>query len=175
MRLKKRKKFQMERQLRHKMFDIIFFNLKNPEKFGFKKTYFFDSAQIKNKIIFAKSLSEAQKFKSQKKLIVIEDFEIKEEGLISDIIANKKVCFLIDLSKLIKSYGKRRAFLLSKTRQFIFHLIKKGAYFAVATFSKEEKDLRTSNEIENIMGLFNLNKKQILNAQEILGLYLEAS
>lgn len=157
------------------MFDIIFFNLENPEKFGFKKTYFFNNPQIKNKIIFAKTLSEAQKFKSQKKLIVIEEFEIKEEGLISDMIANKKVCFLIDLSKLIKSYGKRRAFLLSKTRQFVFQLLKKGAYFAVATFAKEESELRNCNEIENIMGLFNLNKKQILNAQEILGLYLESS
>ncbi len=157
------------------MFDIIFFNLGNPEKFGFQKTYFLNDPKIKNQIIFVKDLIEAQKIKGQRKLIVVEDFSVKEEGLITDICANKKTCFLIDLSKIIKSYGKRRSFALSKIRQFIFHLVKKGAYFAIASFSKDEKEMRNRDEIENIMALFNLNKKQTLNAQEILKFYLETS
>ncbi|MFH1685037.1 MAG: hypothetical protein ABH983_01900, partial [Candidatus Micrarchaeota archaeon] len=95
------------------MFDIIRCDA-NPSEFGFEKFFKYDTS----KIIEVENLQAAVQFKNKKSLILLKDYAF-DEGAIKVIAEKKKLCFLIDLGRLIRSSGISRAIAMSKLRTFL--------------------------------------------------------
>ena len=150
------------------MFDIIKCKAK-AEDFGFENFYFFNDVQ--KQLLKAENLQAAVKYKSKKSLIMLEDYAF-DEGSIKVIAEKKKICFLIDLSSLIKSKGVRRAILMSKLRTFLSLCVRYGAFYTFASFAESEMQIRNPDEIKHIGALIGLNKGQVKFALKMLKHYL---
>ncbi|HLC68286.1 MAG TPA: hypothetical protein VJH24_00470 [Candidatus Bilamarchaeaceae archaeon] len=154
------------------MFNIVVFP---PEKndspdHGYEKLY--EYSKIKNKIVTAKNLGEAANYKNKKILIALEDYAF-DEGAIKIIAEKKKSCFLIDLSKIINSYGTPRAIRMARLRIFLKLCVKYGAYYTFVDFAKDEFELRSARELMHICLLLGLNLGQAKFALKMLPHYLQ--
>ena len=148
------------------MFDIISCEA-SPQKHGFERFYHSKDA----KILRADNLSSAVNFKNKSSLILLQDYAF-DEGAIKVIAEKKKLCFLIDLSQIIKSYGVRRAILMSKLRTFLSLCNRHGAFYAFCSFSKDEKSIRSPEEMLSIASLLGVNRGQAKFALKMLPHYL---
>jgi RNase P/RNase MRP subunit p30 len=141
----------------------------DPEKFGFSKFYSFDEA--KDKIENFKDVVAAAQRRNRKILAMLDDYKF-DDGAIKLIAEKKKMCFLIDLSRIIKSYRVKRAIEISKLRSFLRLCNKHGALYAFASFSEKEEEIRTPEELMHIAMLFDINKGQAKFGLRMIGEYL---
>jgi len=142
------------------MFDIIRCGTEtgiDPKKHGFEKFYTYE--QVKNRIATFPEVIAASQKRNVKTLLMLDDWKF-DEGAIKLIAEKKKMCFLIDLSRIIKSYGIRRAVEISKLRNFLRLCNRFGAFYAFASFSEKEEDIRSPEELMHIAMLFDINKGQ---------------
>lgn len=136
------------------MFDIISCDAE-AKKHGFER--FYKPSEVK--ILKAENLEAAVNHKNKSGLVMLSDYAF-DEGAIKVIAEKKKLCFLVDLSKIIKSYGVRRAILISKLRTFLFLCNRFGAFYTFASFSEDEKSIRSPEETMAIASLLGVNKGQ---------------
>jgi len=148
------------------MFDIIKCEA-NPS--DFKKFYFY--GEVKEKIKTVENLSEASKI-NKKMLVMLKSYAL-DEGAMKVIKERGKICFLIDLSKIINSSGIRRGIEIGRIGNFLKLCIRQGVYYSFATFSEKESDLRTPFELMNIACLFGINQGQASFSLEMIKHYLE--
>lgn len=154
------------------MYDIISFSPSRLDTgaLGYEKIY--EHEKAKTRIMNAKTLAEAAKHKNREVLIALESYDF-DEGAIKIIAEKRNACFIIDLSRIISTYGIARAILLSKIRMFLKRCNKHGAFYAFADFAKNEFELRSARELMHISLLLGLNPGQAKFAMEMLGRYLE--
>jgi RNase P/RNase MRP subunit p30 len=150
------------------MFDIIICDA-DAKKHGFER--FYPSSDAKSKIIKAENLEAAANHKNKPSLIILNDYAF-DEGAIKVIAEKKKLCFLIDLSVLIRSYGVRRAILMSKLRTFLSLCNRFGAFYAFASFADKEEAIRSPEEIMAMVSLLGINPGQAKFALRMLPHYL---
>ena len=150
------------------MFDIIRCNA-DASKFGFEKFYFFN--EVKGMILELENLEAAVQYKNKKSLVLLRDYAF-DEGAIRLIAEKKTLCFLVDLGRLIRSKGVSRAVAISKLRNFLKFCVKYGALYAFVTFAEDEMQIRTSEELEHLILLFDLNRGQAKFALKMLKHYL---
>lgn len=150
------------------MFDIIRCEAE-PKKHGFERFYSYDD--IKGRIIQASDIHEAVKHKSRNALIMLKDHAF-DEGAIKIIGEKKKLCFLIDLGRLIRMGGVPRAIAISKLRNFLNMCVRFGAYYSFASFAENEDQIRSPGELENIILLLGLNRGQARFSLKMLKHYL---
>ncbi len=148
------------------MFDLISCD-SEPKKHGFEK--FYQSSEVN--ILKAENLEAAVNYKNKSSLIILNDYAF-DEGAIKVIAEKKKLCFLIDLSRVIKSYGVRRAILMSKLRTFLSLCNRFGAFYAFASFSENEKSIRSPDEIIAIASLLGVNRGQAKFALKMVQHYV---
>ena len=104
-------------------------------------------------------------------LVIVENYEY-DEGSIHVVADKKKACYLIDLSKVINSYGTRRAMEIAKLRSFLKVCNRFGAFYTFADFARNEFELRRAKELEHIALLFGINEGQVKFAMKMLNEYL---
>jgi len=150
------------------MFDIIRCNAE-PGKHGFSG--FFRFEQAKERIGAFKDVVAASQKRNAKTLAMLDDYKF-DVGAIKLIAEKKKMCFLIDLSRIIKSYRVKRAIEISKLRSFLRLCNKYGALYAFASFSEKEEEIRSPQELMHIAMLLDINKGQAKFALRMLGEYL---
>ena len=150
------------------MFDIIKCKA-DASRYGFDRFYLFDD--VKGRILQAENLQEAAKHKNKKALIMLRDHAF-DEGAIKIIAEKKKLCFLIDLGRLMNTKGVPRAVAMSKLRNFLRLCVKHGAFYAFASFAEKENQIRTPDELVHIAMLFELNRGQAKFALRMLQHYL---
>lgn len=150
------------------MFDLIKCKA-DPKKYGFTKFYSLD--EVKDIISTFPNVTAAVQKRNRKTLAMLDDYKF-DEGAIKLIAEKKKMCFLIDLSRIIKSYRIRRAIEISKLRSFLRLCNKHGAYYAFASFAEKEEEIRSPEELMHIAMLFDINKGQAKFALRMLGEYL---
>ena len=138
-------------------------------KHGFER--FYHSPASKVKILRAQNLEAAANHKNKSSLILLDDYAF-DEGAIKVIAEKKKLCFLIDISQIIRSYGVRRAIMMSKLRTFLSLCNRHGAFYAFASFSGNESAIRSPEEIMAIASLLGINKGQAKFALKMLPHYL---
>jgi RNase P/RNase MRP subunit p30 len=150
------------------MFDIIRFR-KEPS-LGFSRFYSYD--EIKGKIAEAEDLADASaRFKNKKVLVMLKDHAM-DDGAVKLIAEKKNACFLIDLSRLIRIRGVPRSIAISKLRNFLALCVKHNAFYAFASFSENEGQVRSPEELMSIAMLLGINKGQAKFALKMLGHYL---
>ncbi len=150
------------------MFDIISCDA-DAKKHGFERFYI--SSEAKTKILKAENLEAAVKHKNKSSLVMLDDYAF-DEGAIKVIAEKKKLCFLIDLSKIIKSCGVRRAIMMSKLRTFLSLCNRFGAFYTFASFAAKEDAIRSPEEIMAISSLLGINKGQVKFSLKMLPHYL---
>ncbi|MDD5172316.1 MAG: hypothetical protein PHF60_04755 [Candidatus ainarchaeum sp.] len=150
------------------MFDIIKCPA-DPSKYGFERFYPFNEA--KGKIIEVENVVAAANHKNRKILVSLRDYAF-DEGALKIIAEKKNVCFLIDLGRIMRTRGVPRAIMLSKLRTFLRLCVKFGAFYTFATFAEKESQIRSPEELENIIMLFDLNRGQAKFALKMLRNYL---
>ena len=138
------------------MFDILKCQA-DASRYGFDKFYFFDD--VKGKILHVENLQEAAKHKNKKALIMLRDHAF-DEGALKLIAEKKKLCFLIDLGRLIQTKGVSRAVAMSKLRNFLRLCVRHGAFYTFASFAEKENQIRMPDELVHITMLFGLNRGQ---------------
>ncbi len=148
------------------MYDIIRCDA-NPSEFGYEKFFKYD----KSKIIEAPNLQAAVQFKNKKSLILLKDYAF-DEGAIKVIAEKKKLCFLIDLGRLIRSSGIPRAIAMSKLRTFLKLCVKYGAFYSFVSFANSPSKIRTASELSHIAMLFDLNRGQAEFSLKMLPHYM---
>jgi RNase P/RNase MRP subunit p30 len=149
------------------MFDIVSCGAK-PSEHGFEKFY----APSELKILKAENLEAAVRHKNQKSLLILADYSF-DEGALKTIAEKKNICFLIDLGVLIKSYGIRRAILMSKLRTFLSLCVRHGAFYSFASFAEKKEHIRSADELMAIAGLLGINKGQAKFALKMLQHYIQ--
>jgi RNase P/RNase MRP subunit p30 len=150
------------------MFDIIKCKA-DASRYGFDRFYLFDD--VNGKILQAENLQAAARNKNKKALVMLRDHAF-DEGAIKVIAEKKKLCFLIDLGRLIDTKGVPRAIAMSKLRNFLRLCVKHGAFYAFASFAEKENRIRTADELVHIAMLFNLNRGQAEFALKMLQHYV---
>lgn len=150
------------------MFDLIKCKA-DPKKHGFTRFYFFD--EVKGKIASFPNVTAAVQSRNRKTLAMLDDYKF-DDGAIKLIAEKKKMCFLIDLSRIVKSYRVKRAIEISKLRSFLRLCNKHGAFYAFASFSESVEEIRSPEELMHIAMLFDINKGQARFALRMLGEYL---
>ncbi len=140
------------------MFNIISFSRENnaPAR-GYEKLFSVNDA--KKATVTVPTIKDAVQYKNRKVLILVENYEL-DEGAIKLIAEKQKACFLIDLSKIIKTYGVTRAILLSRLRSFLKFCVKYNAYYTFADFAQNEFELRSARELVHISLLLGINEGQ---------------
>lgn len=143
-----------------KLFDILRFECKNPEGYGFSSFFFFDSVSpggpVSSKIRFVESVGEALKLRNKRVLIRVEGYPMDLELVRG--FEGKDACFLLDLSDIIESSGGRRASVIKRMRNFAKTCIKHSVPFAMASFAKDEASVRSAEELVHIGFLIGLNR-----------------
>ncbi len=150
------------------MFDIIQCNA-DPKKYRFEKFYSMEAA--KSRVMKFPEVTEAVNAKNKKNLIVLDDWKF-DDGAIKVIGEKKSACFLVDLSRILKSRGIRRAVEISKIRNFLRLCNKHGTFYTFASFSEKEEEIRSADELLHIAMLFDINRGQAKFAMKMLGEYL---
>ncbi|MFA5077703.1 MAG: hypothetical protein WC488_04720 [Candidatus Micrarchaeia archaeon] len=151
------------------MYDIIRAKGISPEPFHFSKLYFYED--VKGRIAKVKSLDEAVKLKNKKELVMLEDY--KEDIGLMKLFGSGNSAFLIDLSRIMETYGMQRATEMARMRRFVRVCVKYEIPFAFASFAKDEFSMRNSRELCHIATLLGLNVGQAKFALERLGSYLD--
>ena len=128
--------------------------------------------KIEESIIRCKDIKEARNHWNKEKLVLLDDYSF-DSGLMSEIGAKAKLCFLIDLSRIIKTSGIIRAIGLTKIRNFLRFCNKFGIFYTFATFEERAEDIRSEEEIINIGLLFDINRGQAKFAVKMLEQYLK--
>lgn len=126
---------------------------------------------MKGKIVKVANLDEAAK--SRNKGVLVLPGEYNEDIGLMKKFAEGNSAFLIDLSRVIETYGFKRAVELAKMRRFLRICIKYEISFALASFAKDEFSIRTSRELCHIATLVGLNVGQAKFGLERLKEYLE--
>ncbi len=134
---------------------------------GFTRFYMPDEVRIAQ----AENLTAAAEYKNKKILIMLSDHAM-DDGAMKTIAEKKNVCFLIDVSRLIRIRGIQRAIAISKLRNFLNLCVKHGAFYSFATFAETEAQIRSPQEIEHIAILLGLNKGQARFALKMIGNYV---
>jgi len=147
------------------MFDIVKCKAEAP---GFEKTYSYED--VNNKIKKVENLSEASRV-NKKMLVMLKSYAL-DEGAVKVIKERRKLCFLIDLSRIMNSSGIRRAIEIGRIKNFLRLCVRHKIFYAFASFSEEESDLRTPFELINIACLFGINQGQARFALEMIDKYL---
>jgi hypothetical protein len=150
------------------MFDIIKCEADAPAH-GFTRFFFSDS--VMPKIAQAADLAAAANHKNKKTLLMLADHAM-DDGAMKIIAEKKNVCFLIDLGRLMRIRGVQRAIAISKLRNFLRLCVKHNAFYAFATFSENENQIRSPDELEHIGMLLDLNRGQAKFALKMIGNYL---
>jgi len=148
------------------MYDIVRCDA-DPSEFGFEKFFKHENGKITE----VENLQAAVQFKNKKSLILLKDYAF-DEGAIKVIAEKKKLCFLIDLGRLIRSSGIPRAIAMSKLRTFLRLCVKHGAFYSFASFANSPSKIRTPSELSHIAMLFDLNHGQAEFALKMLPHYL---
>ncbi|MEW6748743.1 MAG: hypothetical protein AB1295_03490 [Candidatus Micrarchaeota archaeon] len=151
------------------MFDIIRCEA-DAKKHGFDRFFSFDS--VKAKIIQAEDIHAAAQHKNRNSLIMLKDYAF-DEGAIKLIGEKKRLCFLIDIGRLIRTRGVPRAIAISKLRNFLSMCARYGAFYTFASFAESEEQIRGPEEMENIVLLLGLNRGQAKFALYMLKHYLQ--
>jgi RNase P/RNase MRP subunit p30 len=133
---------------------------------------FYIYENVKSRIITVKNFAEAAQKRKQKKLIIVEDCSI-DEGAIKLLGEEQRACILIDLSRILKNDGVRRAIEFSVIRTMLKLCIKHGAFYTFATFAEKEEDIRTIDELCHIGMLLGLNRGQGKFALKMIEDYLQ--
>jgi RNase P/RNase MRP subunit p30 len=148
------------------MFDIIRCEAEG-SAFGFER--FFTPREVK--ITKAKDLKETAKHRNKETLILLDDY-LFDEGSVKLIAEKRKACFLIDMSRLMKTRGVPRSILISKLRTFLRLCNKHGAFYAFASFSENDSQIRSPEELMHITMLLGINKGQARFALKMLQHYI---
>ncbi len=127
-------------------------------------------ASLKNKIMQVSSLNEAVKLKNKKVLVLLNEYN-SDIGLMK-LFACGNSAFLIDLGRIIESYGFKRAIELAKMRKFLFICVKYQIAFALASYTKDEFSTRNPRELCHIAILIGLNVGQAKFGLERLKKYI---
>ena len=150
-------------------FDILKFECENPEKYGFSKTYFFNS--VKGSIAFAENEKEAVKLRNRNVLVKVSGYPMSLELVRG--FEGKNALFLLDFSEIIKTGRGKRASVLKRMRNFARMCKRYGVPFAVASFAENENEMRTAEELAHIGFLIGLDRGEGRNAlsrlEKILG------
>ena len=152
------------------MFDIIRCEA-DAGKHGFEK--FFSYNEVKGSVIASKDLSDAAQKRGKKALILVQDLSI-DHGAVK-LLGEKpksKACLLFDMSRIIKSSGIRRAIEISMMRNVLRLCVKRGAFYAFATFAEKEGEIRSPEELMHIAMLLGINRGQAEFALKMLPHYL---
>ena len=150
------------------MLDLIRF--RKEHSLGFSKFYLLDD--VKGRIAEAEDLADAAaRFKNKKTLIMLKDHAM-DDGAMKLIAEKKNACFLIDLGRLMKIRGVQRSIAISKLRNFLSLCVKHGAFYAFASFSETEGQIRSPEELEHIAMLLGINRGQAKFALRMLNHYL---
>ena len=151
-------------------FDILKFRHNSqPKDLGFEKFYIYPD--IANRIKNTKDLQEAVNYKNNQSLIILNDYAI-DDGALKLIGEKAKACFLIDLSRIIRSRGMRRVIELSRLRNFLIFCKKYKVKFTFASFATEEQALRTARELIHVGLILDLNLEEVKNALKLVSDYL---
>ncbi len=150
------------------MFDIIKCSA-DARAHGFERLFSFEEA--KARVAVVENAEAAAELRNRKTLLMLRDWKF-DEGAIKLIAEKKKACFLVDLSEIIKSRGMRRAVSISKLRSFLRLCAKHGAFYTFASFAEKEDEIRSPEELEHIIMLFDLNRGQAHFALRMLKEYL---
>ncbi len=148
------------------MFDIIKCKADAPAH-GFSRFYLPEEIRIAQ----AENLTAATNYKNKKTLLMLTDHAM-DDGAMKTIAEKKNACFLIDISRLIRIRGVQRAIAISKLRNFLTLCVKHGAFYTFASFSENEEQIRSPQEIEHIAILLGLNKGQAKFALKMIGNYV---
>lgn len=161
---------QLKTQLVQNMYDIVCFKTKAAaEELGFKRYYFYD--EIVKKVKNVKNLEEAANYRNRMVLLMLDDYSL-EEGALKLIGEKGEACFVINLSRLIKGRGIRRALELGRLRNFLKYCVRYNVRYALASFADDEQSLRTAQELMHIGLLVGLDLGKTKNALSLLNLYL---
>jgi len=150
-------------------FDILKFECGNPEQFGFSKTYFSES--VKDRIKVVDSEDSALKLRNKGVLVKVEKYPMGLELIRG--YEGKDSVFLLDLSDIIDSSGGKRASIIKRMRNFAKLCLKYKVPFVLASFARNEKEMRTADELVHIGLLIGLNRGEGREALSKLNEILE--
>jgi len=142
------------------MYDLVRFDTDAnaiSKKYGFDEIYFF--SEMKKNIITINNIEEAANHRNKKVLLLLKNYTY-DEGPVKLVAEKRKACFLIDLSRVIKTKGLQRAIAISRIRTFLELCNRFGAFYALASFAEKESDIRTPEELISIGCLLGLNRGQ---------------
>jgi len=126
------------------------------KRYGFKQ--FIPSH---SKFVFiAKNIADAFRFRKRKGIVFLMDYKPKPTLIKRWCIGKPKAIIGIKLNDLIEKEGMERAKELGKLRTFTKLCFKFRLPLVLASFSKEEKELRTAFELINIAHLIGMNEGQ---------------
>ena len=143
------------------MYDIVKFESEN----------FYQYEKVKDKILRCRNIEEARKNWNKKQLVMLEDYSF-DEGPMKEIGVKKQLCFIIDLSRIIKSYGVKRGIELTKIRNFLRLCNKFGIFYTFSTFEEKKENVRSERELINIALLFDINEGHARFGLKMLDHYL---
>jgi hypothetical protein len=146
-------------------FDILRFECKNPEKYGFSSFFSFDS--FSSRIKFVDSVGGALKLRNRRVLVKVEGYPVDSELIRG--FEGKDACFLLDLSDIIGSSGGRRASIIKRMRNFAKACRKHSVPFAIVSFAGDEASLRSAEELVHIGFLIGLNRGEGRKALSLAG------
>lgn len=149
------------------MFDILRCKA-DAQTYGFTKFFFY--SEVKRRIIEINSDEDILNNKNKRAVFLIKNLRISPE-MIKIIGEKEKAVFLIDLYPLFKFYGTKKGIYLSQMRKFLEFCIKYNAKYSFATFFEKENEIRTPEEIVDILSLVGINEGQARFALEELGKY----
>jgi len=136
--------------------------------YGFTKFFFY--SEVKKRIIEISSDEEILKNKNRRAVFLVKNLRISPEMI--KIIGEKGAAvFLIDLYPLFKFYATKRGIYLSQMRKFLEFCVKYNAKYSFATFFEKENEIRTPEEIIDLLSLVGVNEGQTRFALEELGKY----
>jgi RNase P/RNase MRP subunit p30 len=122
--------------------------------------------EAKQNIVPCENLAGAAENRNRKALLVIKELDF-DLGSLKLLAEKKKACLLFDLSRIINSYGTRRALEMAKLRTTLKYCNKYGVFYAFATYAEDKLSQRTAEELISICGLVGLNRGQAKFALEI--------
>ncbi len=125
-------------------------------KYGFKQ---FIPSNAKS-IFIAKNIADAFRFRKRKGVVFLVDYKPKPTLMKRWSIGKPKAVIGIRLNDLIEKEGMERAKELGKLRTFSLLCFKFRLPIVLASFSKDEKELRTAFELINMAHLIGMNEGQ---------------
>ncbi len=128
---------------------------------NFPSSFFNDTKYINKKeieMIEVKNIKEAIKYYKKNKYILLEEYKAIPSLMKKFSEGNAKI--IINLKKIIKNKGFKRAKEIALIKNFLKICVKFGINFIFATFEENKENARTWREIIHIGFLIGLNAGQ---------------